>query len=119
MKGAMIVYETDGNMTVRPLTAAPDLDTLQKAVGGGSIEVIPFWNDIDLGDKRFACVAFCNEEGKVSNPPLPFNRRATQLWEKSLKRKELTLDNPAGGRDDYLVGPICVIYGDNALLESL
>ena len=116
MKGTMITYKPDGSMVVRQLVGTPDLDTLQ-AVVEGPIEHIAYFDDIELGDKRFACCAFCHEEGKLNE--LPINHRATQLWERSLKRKELTLYSASGMLEDYLVGNIVVIYGDDELMKDL
>lgn len=70
----------------------PGYEELSAAVGG-YIEVINF------GDGH---TAWLNEEGKLSNPPLPYNRRATELCFK----REVGLHD-----DDYIVGNLVVCGG--------
>lgn len=116
MKGTMLILNADGGMVVRALHKTPQLDELQEAVGG-NIEHVPYFDEVEYGGKRYACAAFCHEEGKLNGQPM--NLRATQMWEKALKRKELTLYNRSGGMDDHLVGTICVVYGDDELMREL
>jgi hypothetical protein len=102
MKGQAIIYHTDGSITTTELTASPDLEFLQQAVGG-HIEVVPYFDR--LGDKP--CVAFCNEEGKLKG--LPINTHATLLWGDAVGVQP----------NDVLCGDVLVITGDKALLNSL
>jgi hypothetical protein len=112
MKGRLIVVGTDGSLTVTELTAPPDYETINEAVGG-YIEIVPGFN-------RFGnceCVAFCNEEGKLERmneegklESMFLNIIAQALWERSVGFKI---------NDDYLVGPVAIIVGDEELLREL
>jgi hypothetical protein len=75
----------------------PALGKLQEAVGG-FIEVIPLFTMY----KGRACVALCDEEGKIKGKPV--NLQATRLWADQLK---LATDYA----DDLLVGDIAIVYG--------
>lgn len=105
MKGTLYIIPADNvePMTVRELTAAPDLDTLQKAVEG-SIETVPLFELF----RGVPAVAFCNEEGKVNGMHL--NERATKLWDEAIAPEP---------RFDVLVGDVVVITGDAELMASL
>ena len=80
-------------------------DDLQKAVGGGYIETIPYFETYE----GQACVAFCNEEGKLND--LAFNLPATVLWHKVLRSDQRYRDQ--------LVGPIAILTGDSEFLLAL
>jgi hypothetical protein len=108
----MMTYRPDGGLTVRALDGPPDLDDLRAAVDGDHIELVPGFNTFPHGDDRVPCVAFCGEHGKLKQRPL--NIRATILWERALRRGGTDLN----GRD-VLVGSVCVIYGDEELMEAL
>lgn len=88
-----------------PLDRAPDLDVLQAALGGGSIETVPYFSRYDGQD----CVAFVDEEGKLKGFRL--NHVATALWEAQVQ-------GGLRGRD-YLVGPVVIVCGDHELLRDL
>jgi len=89
----------------------PNLDLLKEAIGGGPIEVVPFFNTVIIDGKLTKCVAFCDEEGKIKGQ-LP-NAVATSLWDAAMMR--------AGRRwnDDLLVGTICIVWGDPAWMRAL
>lgn len=103
MKGRLTIIGPDASETSTPLTAPPELEQLQAAVGG-SIEVVPLFTTF-RGER---CVVFCNEEGKLEG--LAPNILAQVLWERAVGR-------PIS--DDLLVGPIAIITGDAALLAAL
>lgn len=106
MKGTLYIIPADNvePVTALPLTATPELETLQKAVEG-SIETLPYFDTY----KGEPCVAYCNEEGKLEG--LHLNERATLEW-------LIALGSP-DGLDDYCAGDIVVITGDAELMASL
>src|SRR5262245_26873468 len=108
MKGELLIWRPDGTSEIRELTAEPELETLRKIVGG-YLEAIPYFRTIEIGGSVVACLAFCNEEGKLNEPPLPINRGATVAWHNAMQR--------AGTPhfDDYLVGSIAIVTGDEIL----
>lgn len=103
MKGKLTIIGTDASETVTVLTAAPELEQLQAAVGG-SIEVVPYFTKF----RGATCVVFCHEEGKLIG--LRPNLLAQVLWERAVGRVVV---------GDLLVGPIAIITGDAELLEAL
>lgn len=124
MKGRLIIIDPAsaslrGQLNqVVDIDATPELEVLQRAVGG-SIEGVPHWDSIEQDGARVPCVAFCNEDGKAEG--LRTNDLATCEWEACLQTKGMTLMSRAagGGLLDYLVGPIVVITGDDELMASL
>src|SRR5215475_12119959 len=97
MKGTMIIMGPEGGQTVRAISAKIDLEELQQAVDG-YIELVPYFDEIEHDGKRYACSVFCNEEGKLKG--MPINVRATRLWERTLRKKELSLYSPSGELED-------------------
>ena len=92
---------------------APQLEELQKMVGG-NIEIVPGFTSIECDDGvMHSCVAFCNEDGK--NLGLPTNHIATAIWYDTLTRQ----DHDMAPFADYLVGNIVVIRGDEELMAEL
>ncbi len=79
----------------------PTLEQLQAAVGG-YIQLVPLL-DRDPVERR-GLKAFCNEDGKISSPPLPLNQAATEIWARALA--------PVVLADDYLVGPVVFVQAD-------
>ncbi len=127
MKGTMYVYPADnvpGNDTIRIVTeytAKIPLKDLQAAVGG-YIEAVPYWDSFEIDGKTVRAVIWCNEEGKLRDPPLPRNRYMTDLWEKFLQTKGMSRFSrqPDPPRElDYLVGCIAVIVGDDEFMETM
>jgi hypothetical protein len=105
MRGVLIIIPVgDAAVTRKELAAAPRLEELSAGIGGGYIETVPYFTKY----KGRPCVAFCDEEGKLHG--LPVNQRATALW--------YALEPRFIGRD-ILVGPIVIVSGDRALLDSL
>jgi hypothetical protein len=128
MKGTTLIYRPGGAAPeVATHTATPPLEFLQAAVGGW-IEAVPDFASIEVDGAVFLCVAFCNEEGKLTEPPMLLNNRAMILWDRALRR--LTDDDgkpvypngllrPNGNPTDVLVGPIIVVTGDAEFMRSL
>lgn len=105
MKGALtIIPAGSGAVSSKELAAPPALEDLQAGIGGGYIEVVPYFDHYE----GRPCVAFCNENGKLDG--MPVNERATALW--------YAMEPRFMGRD-HLVGPIVIITGDRALMRSL
>ena len=103
-----LTIKADGEMEHKVFEGCcPDLEHLQKAVGG-SIQLIPYFNTIRIDGATHKCVAFCDEEGKLSAKSL--NRMAQVFWE---------LAAPSVARHDRLVGSIVVVWGDNNLMSEL
>jgi hypothetical protein len=103
MPRTVLIKAETGSILETPITTLPKLAELQAAVGG-YIEVIPYFETYN-GEK---CVAFCNEEGKLKG--FPPNHEAHRLWQKAVGR---AISN------DYLVGDIFIIVGDEKFLEAL
>lgn len=82
------------------------LRELRESVGG-DIELIPCFNEIVIDGTKWKCVAFCNEHGKLNR--LPMNNQATEMWWNTMKFVT----------DDYLVGDIAVVYGDETFMQKL
>jgi hypothetical protein len=102
MKVLVIPADTTKSIYLADVSASAEqqLDDMQKLVGG-YIEAAPCpTNEITV---------WCNEEGKVMNPPLPFNVRATVLWERIWHQ---TLD-------DDLRGDIFITGGNNSEGDEL
>lgn len=114
MKGAALIYRPGQAQPERTeFNGAIPIEFLQGAVGG-YIEVVPGFFQIRVGDHIEACVAFCNEEGKLDG--LPFNATATIEWEHALPTG---LRNPQGEWLDWLVGAIVVVFGDADFMADL
>ena len=111
MKGMLLTCPT--NMRVldeTPLDAPPTLEQLRAAIGGGYIELVPYWQTINHRRETHRCVAFCDEHGKGNG--LPLNGYATVLWRFAQTAVGVKLS-------DYLVGPVIIIYGDDELMEAM
>lgn len=102
MGNRLVTIVTSGGVTSEDLAAIPPLDELQRRVGGGLIQVVPRWDR--YGDE--SCIVLCNEEGKLRG--MPVNVEATDCWHRALGRQV----------DDYLVGPIVLLVGDDAFLST-
>jgi hypothetical protein len=97
MSGQLIIIHTDGSRVQTPWETPPTLKELQKAIGGGFIEIIPKFSFY----AGHPCVAFCDEEGKIKG--LKINEEASMLWEVG---------------HDYLVGPVAILIGDRTTLAT-
>jgi hypothetical protein len=105
MKGKAIIIHTDGRTTKEEFSSTIPLEKFQGWVGG-SIELVPYFTKFE-GE---ACVAFCNEEGKLEG--LPVNITATFAWARSLRR-------PVNALGDVLNGPVVIVTGDAEFMEAL
>ena len=106
MKGKLTIIHPQGHaVEVVPIDHAPDCQELQKLVKG-YIECVPHFNRY----KGEACVAFCNEEGKLDG--LVANGLATGAWHYQLEKAGVPCH-------DVLVGPVVIVTGDDELLEAL
>jgi hypothetical protein len=117
MKGTIISLDADGTETVTEVTGEPKYELIKEAIGGGSLEVVPFFSRYVHKDRWVSCVAFCDEEGKLHG--LPFNQHATEHWEKSLKANGHPGLIVNGGLVDHLVGKIAILYGDEAFMRAI
>ncbi len=106
----MIFVPADENEPVRieDRDSKPTLEELQKAVGGGLIERVPYFNQVRFDKvginskaRSRTCVAFCNEEGKLKD--MDINARATTMWADSLGRPAF----------DILLGNVVILTGDS------
>lgn len=115
MRGTMITMRTDGTSTLTPLEKQPALELLKDGIGGGYIELIPGWDRFPFNGSVRQCVAFCDEDGKRKQ--LPRNDPATAMWHHVLKLP----GQPAlrEGWNDYLVGDVVVIVGDEAFMRAM
>lgn len=95
----LTVIEPNGTRKITAQESAPDLTTLKAGVGGGLIEIVPYFNT--YGGKP--CVAFCDEEGKRNGQD--FNPYATGAWLDAIEPHAL---------NDYLVGQVLIVNADTA-----
>lgn len=113
MKGTILIYKPGTTIPeVQEIDGPPTLDTLKAAIGGGHLEVVPYFNVIQRDGKWLRCAAFCDEDGKVKHQPV--NRPATQLWDRTLLRTKGCDASP-----DFLVGQIAVVLGDAEFMAAL
>ena len=74
----VVILKTDGTRWRATQPKAPDLDQMQKAVGG-FIETVPHFTKLTHeGEHLSRGHCFCNEEGKITG--LPINEQATKAW---------------------------------------
>jgi hypothetical protein len=126
MSGTALLYQPGAKEPeITALTAPPQLEYLQAAVGG-FIEMAPGFNSIEHAGAVVPCVVFANEEGKLQR--LEVNVPATMLWDLALRRlvdddgKPLYRNGllmPNGNPSDVLCGPILVLIGEPAFLDAL
>ena len=118
MHGCLLIFAASGPLfappELRELTAPPSLETMQGLVGG-PIQIVPAFTTTS---DNAACIAFCNEEGKVND--LPVNRRATLLWDAAVRRVSPDGSGIRRGNEfaDFLVGTVVVMTGDAAFLAA-
>jgi len=113
MKGTILIYKPGTTIPeVQEIDGPPTLDVLKAAIGGGHLEVVPYFSTIQHGQQRHRCVAFCDEEGKLDG--LSFNKVATQHWDHAMR-----ISQGCNASPDYLVGDIAVVFGDEEFMEAL
>lgn len=120
MGGFMLVIEpgSPGGASVE-YASPPPLDVLQKAVGG-YVERVPFFDDFEVLPGTGAvsrCVALVNEEGKLRG--LPPNHHAQGFWLASITRLKGAEVAAEANRHDTLVGPVVILWGDDAFMQEL
>jgi uncharacterized protein DUF3846 len=98
----IIVRPESRHIAIEEVVKPPELEALQKIVGG-SIETIPHF--ITIWGRR--CVAFCNEEGKLKK--LIANLPAQHLWAAAYAR----------AAEDILVGPVVILAGTDDFLREI
>jgi len=110
MKGTIISITPDFQRIITDCTEAVTLEQLREAIGGGYIELIPFFNNIEGTDGLIIrCVAFCDEDGKLKK--LRFNEIATSLWRNAIRRN-------GHQSNDVLCGPVAIVFGDKEFMEA-
>jgi hypothetical protein len=115
--GTIIQLKADGSRNEISI-AAPTLDELKAAIGGGYIELVPLFNTFERDGQLVDCVAFCDEEGKLKD--MPINQEATVRWDAALRRAGYPgLIKPDGRIADMLVGTIAVVFGDKRFMAAL
>lgn len=113
MRGTMVIIKPGGQQDATEFTRAPTLEELQAAVGGGYIEMVPHFVLLPdtIRSNPTRCVAYCNEDGKGLG--LETNLLATAMWMASCAATIGRLT------DDYLAGPVVVLFGDAEFMEAL
>ncbi len=111
MKGFInTIRAEDGQEIVREINGLPTLDLLRAAIGGGYIEVVPWFTRFQFNGEIVDCVAFCDKYGKGKMQH--FNAAATVLWAQARRCSVLDLK-------DCLVGDIAIMFGDREFMEEL
>jgi hypothetical protein len=113
MKGAMLTIRPDRGAECVPLDRCPNLHELKERIGGGFLEVVPWFRSIEIKGELHRCAVFVDEDGKHKG--LTPNIFATYLWNLELIRQ----GRKAQVGEDYLAGPVCIVVGDDELLEEL
>lgn len=115
MQGTMIIIPVSGPEVRIALKSAPEVEAMQEAVGGW-LELVPHFDTLmTAAGGVVRCVALCNEEGKIARPQvLPFNPRASLLWDAALKR-----ERAYGIGGDYLAGTVVILTGDAEFMDAL
>lgn len=116
MKGTIISLDVNGNETFTE-TNTPKYELIVAAIGGGSLEVVPFFSHYTHNGKPVTCVAFCDENGKETG--MLINQYATECWNKSLNASGRGSLMSEGELIDYLVGKIAILYGDDAFMRAI
>lgn len=113
MQGTLMIFRPDKLYPeIRTVEKAPDLDMLKDGIGGGYIEVVPYFSTIEHNGQIYRCIAFADEDGKRKN--LDLNAHATALWNRAMRKAV-----GCGCAPDYLVGQILVVFGDEEWMGSL
>lgn len=113
MKGTILICRPgETELVIRPVDGPPTVDLLKEAIGGGHIELVPYFQLILHGGRMQRCAAFCDEDGKMKE--LPMNNYATELWNRSLRATNGCTSDP-----DFLVGEVAIVFGDDEFMEAL
>jgi hypothetical protein len=108
MKGTMLViYPASFATRLVDIDGRPEPDIIKGGLDGGSLEMVPYFDKISLGGTVHRCVAFCDEDGK--NKGLRLNVVATTVWQRGLP-------SPI---DDWLAGPVVILFGDDEFMNDI
>jgi hypothetical protein len=110
MKGIMLVIHpgiASPATHLFKIDGPPTPDIIKGGINGGSLETVPYFNKFVMDGQSHRCVAFCDEDGKGKG--LRFNVVATALWQEGLTQPI----------DDWLAGPVVVLFGDNEFMEAI
>lgn len=130
MIGMMIIYDAglalDAAPEITRLDQAPTLEVLRELIGG-PLQAVPYFHSIMIDGSPRRCVAFCDEEGKISEKPM--NRAATVQWGAAVDRAiaNTPKDSPLaptplvekGHWRDVLVGTVVILTGDKEFMDAL
>lgn len=108
MHGWMLTIQTHGKQTLKEFRKPPSLAEIKAELEGGFLELIPYFTEFTVKGTQAACIAYCDEEGKIKR--LPRNPVAQTLWEKACRR---TIT------EDLLVGPVVILWGDIEFMRSM
>lgn len=114
----LIIRPSESRPETKLYNQAPTLDELRTAIGGGWLELVPYFNTIGVKPPNSAaatvmdCIAFCDEEGKLKHAP--FNEDATSAWEQSVRRITGKISV-----EDHLRGTVLILFGDREFMASL
>src|SRR5262245_11064085 len=106
MKGTLLIFRPDDTPLVTEVDGPPTLDLLKDGIGGGYLEVIPYFNTIRFNGRYQQCFAFCDEDGIRKD--LPINPEATMHWDNAVARSK----SPLKCAPSLLRGQILVVMGD-------
>jgi hypothetical protein len=119
MKGTMLIIRpSESHPEAKFYNAPPTLDELRTAIGGGWLELVPYFNTIGVKPPHsnsatvMDCIAFCDEKGKLKHAP--FNEDATSAWEQSVRRITGNI-----AIEDHLRGTVLVLFGDREFMAAL
>jgi hypothetical protein len=110
MKGVVLTIAIDGIIAMKDVDGPPSLALLKEGIGGGPIELVPYFDTILIGKDLKKCRTFVDEQGKLKG--LPPNPSANALWKEACNRHRITIK-------DFLVGQVCVVWGDAAWMRAL
>lgn len=106
------IIRSDGTRNMLTCNKKSQYAFLRAAVGG-NIETLPYFNKFE--GKR--CVAYCNEEGKLTG--LPRNQHGQALWLDALMKRDGSLEHIDIGRT-VIVGNVAVVTkGVNVPVDSV
>jgi hypothetical protein len=112
-----MTYFPDGTMDMKIVDGKPDYKIIKEAIGGGMLELVPYWDLIPTMTGEFVqCVVFCDENGKDRyEPEMSFNKRATIAWYHCLSVVGIT---PCQVNHDTLHGRVAVLIGDAEFIKE-
>jgi hypothetical protein len=113
----MLIYNPNEKLAmIKPIASPPEVEDI-RTILSGPLQLVPNFNNVLYGDKTQTCIAYVNENGKLTNAA--FNQAATAEWERALNRQSQSLRRNDGVIVDYLVGPVVVLFGDDEFMKEL